>query len=78
MTDILDDSLRKATGLIPASFAGISDLHSSPVILTITDSVATGNRARQRKETLSLAAIGTTMVVMIADAQERVEGDTNE
>jgi hypothetical protein len=61
----MDDSLRKATGLIPASFVGISDLHSSPVILTITDAVATGNRARQRKEALGLAAIITTMVVPI-------------
>jgi hypothetical protein len=64
----LDDSLRKATGLMPTKDAGISDRHSSPVLLTITDSVATGNRARQRKETLSLAEIGTTMVVPIADA----------
>ena len=70
LTDILDDNLRKAIGLIPASFVGISDLDSSPVILAITDSVATGNRARQRKETLSLAAIATTMVVPIADAWE--------
>jgi hypothetical protein len=66
----MDDSLRKATGLLPASFVGISDLDSSPVILAITDSVATGNRARQRKETLGLAAIVTTMVVPMADAWE--------
>jgi hypothetical protein len=64
----MDDNLRKATGLIAASFVGISDLDSSPVILVITDSVATGNRARQRKEILCLAVIGTTMVVTIADA----------
>ena len=70
MTDMLDDGLKEATGQIPASFVGISDLDSSPVILAITDSVATGNRARQRKETLSLAAIATTMVVPIADARE--------
>jgi hypothetical protein len=67
---MVNDSLRKATGLIPASFVGISDLDSSPVILAITDSVATGNRARLRKETLWLAAIGTTMVVPITDAWE--------
>jgi hypothetical protein len=62
--------LRKATGLSRASFVGISDLDSSPVILAITDSVATDNRARQRKETLWLAASGTTMVVPSTDARE--------
>jgi hypothetical protein len=67
---MLDDGLLESTGLIPASFVGISDLDSSSVILAITASVATGNRARQRKETLGLAAIGTTMVVPIADAWE--------
>ena len=67
---MLDDSLRKATGLIPVSFVGISDLNSSPVILAITDPVATDNRARQRKETLCLAEIGTTMGVPSADVWE--------
>jgi len=38
----LDDGLREATDLIPASFVGVSDLDSSTVILAITDSVATG------------------------------------
>ena len=66
----MDDSLRKATGLIPASFVGISDLDSSPVILAITDSVATGNRVRQRKGTLDLTENITTMVVLIAEAWE--------
>ena len=69
MTD-MDDSLRKATRLRPASFVGISDLDSSPVILAITDSVPIGNRARQLKETLCLAASGTTMAVPIADPWE--------
>jgi hypothetical protein len=66
----MDDTLRKATGLLLASFVGISDLDSSPVILAITDSVATDNRARQRKETRWLAASGTTMVVPSTDARE--------
>jgi hypothetical protein len=44
---MLDDGLTEATGLIPASFVGISDLASSTVILVITDSVATGNSQQQ-------------------------------
>jgi len=47
LTDMLDDGLIEATGLIPASFVGISDLDSSTVILAITDSVATGNSQQQ-------------------------------
>jgi hypothetical protein len=66
----MDDTLRKATGLSRASFVGISDLDSSPVILAITDSLAIGNRARQRKGTLGLAVDITTMVVPIAEAWE--------
>jgi hypothetical protein len=66
----MDDTLRKATGLLLASFVGISDLDSSPVLLTATDSLATSNRARQRKEILWLTAIVTTMVVPIAEAWE--------
>ena len=70
LTDTLDDRLRKATALIPAALAGISELASSPSILTITDAVAPSNGARQRKERRCLVAIGTTMVVLIADAWE--------
>jgi hypothetical protein len=45
-----DDGLREATGLMPTKEAGISDLDSSPVILAITDSVATGNSQQQNCE----------------------------
>jgi len=44
---MLDDGLIEATGLIPASSVGISDLDSSTVILAITDSVAIGNSQQQ-------------------------------
>jgi len=43
----LDDGLIEATGLILASFVGVSDLDSSTVTLAITDSVATGTSQQQ-------------------------------
>lgn len=46
---MVDDGVREATGLIPASFVGINDLDSSPVTLAITDSVATGTSQQQNR-----------------------------